>query len=132
MTTSISQQHHSEHQTRDREHSTVFVVGPTGCGMSEPALSELFKDCGAVRDIKVKAFEAEGREVGFVEFVEAGSVAAARTRDKKRFEGRDEELDVFLGAGSCLYVTNFPEEYDKEKLEGLFKPVSSPACDCLV
>jgi hypothetical protein len=128
-TSTSHQQQHSEHQSRDREHSTVFVVGPAGCGMTDAALAELFKECGAIRESKVKAFEAEGKEVGFVEFVEAESVLAARTRDKKRFKGSEEELDVFPGVGSCLYVTNFPEEYDKEKLEGLFKPVSCCALD---
>lgn len=113
-----------EHQTRDRENSTVFVVGPKGCGMTDDALRQLFSECGVIRQQKVQAFEGEGKEVGMVEFVETGSVLAAQTKDKKRFAGSDDELDVFLGVGSCLYVTNFPEEYDKETLEGLFKPVS--------
>lgn len=119
----------TETQSRDREHSTVFVVGPTGCGMTDAALTALFKDCGAIREHKIKLFEAEGKEVGLVEFVEAESVLAARTRDKKRFPQSRDELNVFPGVGSCLYVTNFPEDYDKETLEGHFKPVSR---DCRV
>lgn len=121
---SASAQPNTDFQTRDREHSTVFVVGPSGCGMTDAALAALFRDCGAIRESKVKAFEQEGREVGMVEFAETDAVGAARTKDKKKFKGGRNELSVFEGVGSCLYVTNFPEEFDKERLEGLFRPVS--------
>lgn len=46
------------------------------------------------------------------------SVLAAQTKDKKRIN--DLETEVYIAWQSCLYVTNFPESFDKAALEQLF------------
>lgn len=46
------------------------------------------------------------------------SVLAAQTKDKKRIN--DLETEVYIAWQSCLYVTNFPESFDKAALEHLF------------
>ena len=51
------------------------------------------------------------------------SVLAARTKDKKRVNGV--ELEVYIAWECCLYVTNYPESYDKNAVEKLFGQVSS-------
>lgn len=51
------------------------------------------------------------------------NVLAAQTKDKKRIH--DHEIEVHVAWKSCLYVTNFPESYDKEAVENLFSEVSA-------
>ncbi|GAA6015137.1 hypothetical protein JCM10207_003614 [Rhodosporidiobolus poonsookiae] len=101
-------------QKRDREHSTVFAISPTE--MSEDDVRTLFRDCGEIRSLKVK--QIAGSTYAQIEFAERESVLAARTKDKKRIN--EQEVEVHLGWQSCLYVTNFPESFDKGKMEELF------------
>jgi hypothetical protein len=49
------------------------------------------------------------------------SVLPAQTKDKKRIN--DEEVEVYIAWQSCLYVTNFPEYFDKAAMEQLFSKV---------
>lgn len=49
------------------------------------------------------------------------SVLPAQTKDKKRVN--DEEVEVYIAWQSCLYVTNFPESFDKAAIEQLFSKV---------
>lgn len=53
------------------------------------------------------------------------SVLAARTKDKKRIN--DVELEVYIAWECCLYVTNYPETYDKAAVEKLFEQVCLPS-----
>ncbi|GAA5990216.1 hypothetical protein JCM11641_001820 [Rhodosporidiobolus odoratus] len=99
---------------RDREHSTVFAISPGE--MSEEDIRKLFRDCGEIRSLKVKSLA--GQTFAQIEFAEKDSVLAAQTKDKKRIQ--DHELEVYVAWKSCLYVTNFPEDWDKEKVEILF------------
>lgn len=50
------------------------------------------------------------------------SVLAAQTKDKKRIN--ESEIEVHIAWQSCLYVTNFPESFDKAAVEKLFEKVS--------
>lgn len=50
------------------------------------------------------------------------SVLAAQTKDKKRIN--ESEIEVYIAWQSCLYVTNFPESFDKPAVEKLFEKVS--------
>lgn len=47
---------------------------------------------------------------------------AAQTRDGKYVEGRP--VEVQIGTGSTLYVTNFPPSADEAYIRNLFKNVS--------
>ncbi|GAA5845158.1 hypothetical protein JCM3766R1_002090 [Sporobolomyces carnicolor] len=99
---------------RDREHSTVFAIS-TG-SMTEEDVSSLFKDCGAIRESKLR--EIDGKTYAMLEFMDKESVLAAQTKDKKRIN--EAEVEVYIAWQSCLYVTNFPESFDKPKIEQLF------------
>ncbi|KAF8310458.1 hypothetical protein DL93DRAFT_2230235 [Clavulina sp. PMI_390] len=100
---------------RDREKTTVFVAG-LPADVVDDDLQNLFKDCGAIREIKVSS--VEGSHVATVEFNERASVPPALTKDKKRLRG--EELAVHQAWRSTLYVTNFPETYTDKSIRELF------------
>ncbi|GAA5854941.1 hypothetical protein JCM9279_003579 [Rhodotorula babjevae] len=99
---------------RDREHSTVFAI--SSGEMSEEDVRKLFRDCGEIRELHVKTIDE--RTYAQIEFVDKESVLAAQTKDKKRIN--DLETEVYIAWQSCLYVTNFPESFDKAALEQLF------------
>ncbi|GAA6013848.1 hypothetical protein JCM11491_000444 [Sporobolomyces phaffii] len=99
---------------RDREHSTVFAI--SSGSMTEQDVANLFKDCGAIRESKVK--EIDGKTYAMLEFMDKESVLAAQTKDKKRIN--EAEIEVYIAWQSCLYVTNFPESFDKPAIEKLF------------
>ncbi|GAA6026461.1 hypothetical protein JCM8202_005309 [Rhodotorula sphaerocarpa] len=105
----------AEEPRRDREHSTVFAVSDGS--ISEEEVRKMFRDCGAIRELHIK--ELGGRTYAQIEFVEKESVLAARTKDKKRIN--DVELEVYIAWECCLYVTNYPETYDKAAVEKLFE-----------
>ncbi|KAH9926083.1 RNA-binding protein Prp24 [Amylocystis lapponica] len=100
---------------RDRENCTVFVAD-LPMGVQEDELGALFKDCGAIREIKVT--QLPNSLVATVEFNERDSVPAALTKDKKRVRG--EEIAVHLAWQSTLYITNFPEKADDTFVRNLF------------
>ncbi|BGP52072.1 Splicing factor [Rhodotorula kratochvilovae] len=99
---------------RDREHSTVFAISEGN--MTEEDVRKLFRDCGEIRELRVKTIGE--KTYAQIEFVEKESVLAAQTKDKKRIN--DLETEVYVAWQSCLYVTNFPESFDKAALEHLF------------
>ncbi|KAI5481378.1 pre-mrna splicing factor 24 [Pseudohyphozyma bogoriensis] len=101
---------------RDRENSTVFVVATSDASMGEQEVSKLFNDCGEVRESKIKRIGS--KDYAMIEFVDKESVGMAQTKDKKKINGV--EVEVHIAWKSCLYVTNYPESYDKEKVEKLF------------
>ncbi|KAL5482584.1 PRP24 [Sanghuangporus weigelae] len=100
---------------RDRENSTVFI-GDLPSDVSETDLSALFKDCGAIREVKIST--VANSHVATVEFQDRESVPAALTKDKKRL--RDQEISVHVAWKSTLYVTNFPEKVDDAYIRELF------------
>ncbi|KAG9040601.1 Splicing factor [Tulasnella sp. UAMH 9824] len=100
---------------RDRENATVFVAGLWE-GLENDELKRLFKDCGAVREVKITKLPND--VVATVEFMDRESVPAALTKDKKRIQGS--EVSVFLAWRSTLYVTNFPEKADDSFIRDLF------------
>lgn len=100
---------------RDRENATVFVAGLWE-GLDNDELKRLFKDCGAVREVKIT--KLPNNVVATVEFMDRESVPAALTKDKKRIQGN--EVSVFLAWRSTLYVTNFPEKGEDSFIRDLF------------
>ncbi|KAJ3800908.1 hypothetical protein GGU11DRAFT_676191 [Lentinula aff. detonsa] len=100
---------------RDRENSTVFVADIPH-DVTENELTNMFKDCGTVREVKItKLISAT---VATVEFMDRESVPAALTKDKKRINGH--EIAVHMAWQSTLYVTNFPESADDSYIRNLF------------
>ncbi|KAF4617844.1 hypothetical protein D9613_006080 [Agrocybe pediades] len=100
---------------RDRENATVFVSGLPET-VTEDDLTNLFKDCGAIREVKITQLSTVF--VATVEFFDRDCVPAALTKDKKRIH--DQEISVNLAWKSTLYVTNFPESVDDPFMRDLF------------
>jgi len=101
---------------RDRENATISVSGLLP-SVEDTAIKRLFRDCGEVREIKIKT--VGGQTVATVEFVSKDAVPAALTKDKKQLDG--EEITVHPDWQSTLYVTNFPEDYTAADLQQLFE-----------
>ena len=81
-----------------------------------PPVTDSRVQCGDVRELKLKTIGKEN--LAMLEFMEKESVLPARTKDKKKINGV--EIDVHIAWHSCLYVTNFPESFDKAKVEEMF------------
>ncbi|KAJ3867729.1 hypothetical protein EV359DRAFT_61240 [Lentinula novae-zelandiae] len=100
---------------RDRENSTVFVADIPN-NVTEEELTNVFKDCGRVREVKITKLSSA--TVATVEFMDRESVPAALTKDKKKIN--EQEIAVHLAWQSTLYVTNFPENADDSYIRNLF------------
>ncbi|KAJ3814647.1 hypothetical protein F5876DRAFT_86271 [Lentinula aff. lateritia] len=100
---------------RDRENSTVFVADIPH-NVTEEELTNVFKDCGRVREVKITKLSSA--TVATVEFMDRESVPAALTKDKKKIS--EQEIAVHLAWQSTLYVTNFPENADDSYIRNLF------------
>lgn len=78
--------------------------------------------CGTINGLKI-IIEKDGKSsTATVEFDTKEDVLAAQTRDGKYVEGRP--IEVQIGTGSTLYVTNFPPSADEAYIRNLFKDVS--------
>ncbi|KAJ8519001.1 hypothetical protein ONZ45_g3994 [Pleurotus djamor] len=102
---------------RDREHCTVFVSDLPDTATEED-ITNLFKDCGSIREVKVTKLPDSVALVATVEFSEKDSVPAALTKDKKRLH--DQEIAVHLAWQSTLYITNFPAQSNDASIRELF------------
>lgn len=81
-----------------------------------------FQQCGTINSINIIT-EKDGRSsTATVEFDTKEDVLAAQTKDGKSVEGR--AIEVQIGTGSTLYVTNFPPSADEAYIRDLFKGVS--------
>lgn len=58
-----------------------------------------------------------------VEFDSKEDAAVALTRDQKTLDGNT--IDVHLGSGATLFVTNFPPTADEAYIRNLFQKVST-------
>lgn len=56
-----------------------------------------------------------------IEFDSKEDVLSAQTRDMKTFDGNS--IEVQIGTGSTLFVTNFPPTADEAYIRDLFKKV---------
>lgn len=64
-------------------------------------------------------------EVAIIEFETRDEAVVAQTRDQKLLDGN--AIEVQLGSGSTLFVTNFPPTADEGFFRDLFREVSLPA-----
>lgn len=63
-------------------------------------------------------------EVAMIEFDTKDEALVAQTRDQKIID--DNTIEVHLGSGSTLFVTNFPPAANEEYIHNLFRDVSPP------
>lgn len=61
-----------------------------------------------------------------VEFDSKDDAIAAQTRDQKSLEGRT--INIQIGSGSTLFVTNFPPSAEESFIRDLFKSVRIRQC----
>ncbi|EED20383.1 pre-mRNA splicing factor (Prp24), putative [Talaromyces stipitatus ATCC 10500] len=101
---------------RDREHSSVMVKRMPS-DVTESQIRQFFRDCGPINDIKFLPSEHDFA-TAIVEFDSKEDAAAALTRDQKRINGQT--VDVEMGSGSTVYVTNFPPTADEAFIRSLF------------
>lgn len=61
-------------------------------------------------------------EVAIIEFDSKEEAESAQTRDQKTID--DNTIEVQIGTGSTLFVTNFPPAADEKYIRDLFHSVS--------
>ncbi|KXT16398.1 hypothetical protein AC579_5598 [Pseudocercospora musae] len=103
---------------RDREHNTITLRN-LPADVTEVEIKKFFRDVGIPPSINI-AKESDGQTASAtVEFTSEEDVLAAKTRSGKELRGH--EVKMQSGTLSTLYVTNYPDVYDEEKIRSLFK-----------
>ncbi|KAI9789094.1 MAG: Splicing factor [Peltula sp. TS41687] len=103
---------------RDRENNTV-IVRKIPLGVSETKVRQFFRDCGKINSLKLTPEHDDESLTATIEFDSTEDVLAAQTKDMKYLEGH--AIEVQVGKGTTLYVTNFPPAADESFLRDLFK-----------
>ncbi|KXS94648.1 hypothetical protein AC578_5555 [Pseudocercospora eumusae] len=103
---------------RDREHNTLTLRN-LPADVTDVEIKKFFRDVGNPPSINI-AQESDGQTASAtVEFASEEDVLAAKTRNGKELRGH--EVKIQSGTLSTLYVTNYPDVYDEEKIRSLFK-----------
>lgn len=99
---------------RDRENATILVQNLPE-HVTEIKLRQFFRDCGTINSLKL--VHQKGMNC-VIEFDEKEAALFAQTRDGKDFEGQI--IQVQLGSGSTIFVSNFPPTADEAYIRELF------------
>ncbi|KAI4200547.1 MAG: hypothetical protein LQ346_002346 [Caloplaca aetnensis] len=102
---------------RDRENSTIIVKNLPG-DVTETGVRQFFRDCGTVNSLTLAVDEDLGTGTATMEFQSRDDALTAQTKDKKDFDGR--EIEIQVGSGTTLFVTNFPPHADESWLRERF------------
>ncbi|PWW76639.1 hypothetical protein C7212DRAFT_279352 [Tuber magnatum] len=103
---------------RDRENTTVIVKN-LPLNYPEVRIRQFFRDCGTINSLKL-IVEKDGKtSTATVEFENREDVLTAQTKNLKIVDGHS--IEVQVGTGSTLYVTNFPPTADEAYIKDLFK-----------
>ncbi|MCJ1282823.1 Splicing factor [Xylographa opegraphella] len=102
---------------RDRENSTVIVKN-LPFDTTEKRVRHYFRDCGTINSLQIIPDDGGSSSTATIEFDSKEDVLTAQTKDMKLFEGK--EIEVQVGTGSTLYVTNFPPIADEIYIRDLF------------
>ncbi|KAL8940905.1 MAG: hypothetical protein Q9216_002535 [Gyalolechia sp. 2 TL-2023] len=95
---------------RDRENTTV-VVKNLPKDATETRVRQFFRKCGSINSLKLLLEEHSDSATATIEFETRSDSLAAQTQDKKDFDGQ--EIEVQIGSGSTVWVTNFPPTADE-------------------
>ena len=123
---------------RDRENRTV-VVKNLPSQASETRVRQYFRDvslrpcrpgssalthlqCGTINSLKIVPDRNGDSASATIEFDSKEDVLTAQTKDMRSFDGRDIQVEV--GSGTTLYVTNYPPTADEAWLRKRFEKVS--------
>ncbi|KAK6526313.1 Splicing factor [Orbilia ellipsospora] len=105
-------------QTRDREKLTIFAKN-LPADIDELSVRKFFKGCGTINTLKLVVGADNESATASIEFQNTDDVLAARTRDKKRLNGR--EITVEVGHNTTVYITNFPPTADEKWIRELLR-----------
>ncbi|KAI9813248.1 MAG: Splicing factor [Pycnora praestabilis] len=103
---------------RDRENTTVTVRN-LPVNATETRVRQYFRDCGTINSLKVLPEHDGFSATATIEFESKEDILSAQTRDSKSFEGNLIEIEI--GTGSTLYVTNFPKTADERYIRDRFE-----------
>ena len=124
---------------RDRENTTIIVKN-LPADTTESRVRRFFEDVGSPRSIvmygtnvlqcgTMNTLTLTREENGLsatatIEFETKEDVLTAQTRDRKIFDGNT--IEVQVGTGTTLFVTNFPASADEAYIRNLFDKVDFP------
>lgn len=101
---------------RDREHTSIIVKGlPSDA--TEIRIRQFFRDCGKIKSLSMKP--EQDSITATVEFETPEDALFAQTRQSKPFDGA--LIDITIGAGATLFVSNYPPEADEAYIRKLFE-----------
>ncbi|GFF59201.1 hypothetical protein IFM61392_00629 [Aspergillus lentulus] len=103
---------------RDRENATV-VVKNLPHHITEHRVRQFFRHCGTIKGLKMLPGDDGNSETAIIEFETREEALVAQTRDQKLLD--DNAIEVHLGSGSTLFVTNFPSTADESYIQNLFR-----------
>ncbi|EYE97472.1 U6 snRNP complex subunit PRP24 [Aspergillus ruber CBS 135680] len=103
---------------RDRENATVIVKNLPH-HITEHRVRQFFRHYGNIMGVKMLPGEDRNSEVAIIEFDTKDEALMAQTRDQKIID--ENTIQVQLGSGSTLYVTNFPPSANEEYIKNLFR-----------
>ncbi|KAF7125614.1 hypothetical protein CNMCM5793_001853 [Aspergillus hiratsukae] len=103
---------------RDRENATV-VVKNLPHHITEHRVRQFFRHCGKINGLKMLPGDDGNSETAIIEFETREEALVAQTRDQKLLD--DNAIEVHLGSGSTLFVTNFPSIADESYIRNLFR-----------
>ncbi|TID17435.1 hypothetical protein E2P81_ATG08007 [Venturia nashicola] len=101
---------------RDREHS-IIIVENLPLDADEMKVRKFFRDCGTINSIKLVS-ESDS-QIATIEFENKEEALFAQSKAIKPFD--DREIKIKFGAGTTLWVTNYPPEADRAYIKDLFK-----------
>ncbi|KAI9783872.1 MAG: Splicing factor [Candelina submexicana] len=103
---------------RDRENATVIIKN-LPVSATETRVRQFFRDCGTINSLKLLREDHGNSATATIEFDSKEDVLSAQTRDMKTFDGNS--IEVHVGRGSTIFVTNFPPIADETYIRDLFK-----------
>ena len=102
---------------RDRENTSV-IVRHLPIDVDELSLRKYFRDCGKIVSVGVSREEARHEATATLEFESPEDSLSAQTKSMKTFD--DKPIEVQIGSGTLLWVTNYPAAADEAYLRQLF------------
>lgn len=88
------------------------------------ALWSDFLQCGTIKSINLVSAGDHESATATIEFGSKDDVLAAQTKDMKMFDSN--QIEVLIGSGSTLFVTNFPPTADEGFIRDMFVKVVCP------
>lgn len=102
---------------RDRENSTIIVKNLPRDTM-KTRVRQYFKDCGTMNSLLLAVDEHSETATATIEFQSRDDALTAQTKDKKDFDSR--EIEIQVGSGTTLFVTNFPPDANESWIKERF------------